>query len=69
MTVLANRFLELSELLPRFEKESGSQIQSAALMIAETLGVGFIVQVNVTGVPLQPFAVGVIDMVEQLTAE
>ena len=36
MTVLTNRFLELTELLPRFEKKSGSQIQSAALMIAET---------------------------------
>ena len=36
MTVLANRFLELTELLPRFEKKSGSQIQSAALIIAET---------------------------------
>ena len=36
MTVLANRFSELTELLPRFEKKSGSQIQSAALIIAET---------------------------------
>ena len=40
MTVLANRFLELTELLPRFEKKSGSQIQSAALMIAETFTSG-----------------------------
>ena len=36
MTVIANRFSELTELLPRFEKKSGSQIQSAALVIAET---------------------------------
>ena len=35
MTVLADRFLELTELLPRFEKKSGSQIQLAALAISE----------------------------------
>ena len=40
MAVVENRFLELTELLPRFEKKSGSQIQSAALMIAETFTSG-----------------------------
>ena len=36
MTLLANRFLELTALIPRFEKKSGNQIQLAALAIAET---------------------------------
>jgi D-sedoheptulose 7-phosphate isomerase len=36
MTVLASRFSELIELLPRFEKISRNQIQSAALIISET---------------------------------
>jgi len=40
MTVLANRFLELTELIPRFEKKSGNQIQLTALAIAETFSQG-----------------------------
>jgi D-sedoheptulose 7-phosphate isomerase len=40
MTVLSNRFLELTELIPRFEKKSGNQIQLTALAIAETFSQG-----------------------------
>ena len=40
MTSITSRFSELIDLLPQFEKKSGSQIQLAASLIADTFASG-----------------------------
>ena len=40
MTSITSRFSELIDLLPQFEKKSGSQIQLAASLIAEAFASG-----------------------------